>query len=100
LQVIEVYPAATLVAHNIRSKGYKKRDQVDERHEIVNELRQRMTILDSVPELTRSADLLDAGVCVLAGADFMCQRAMDPKDRTLAEREGWIWVSRREAEKH
>jgi hypothetical protein len=39
---IEVYPAATLVAHRIRSTGYKKRDQTEERREIVAALRTRL----------------------------------------------------------
>jgi hypothetical protein len=29
----------------------------------------------------------------LAGADFVAGRAMSPEDRTLAEREGWIWTA-------
>ena len=35
LVAIEVYPAATLVAHRIRSSGYKKPQQVEERSEIL-----------------------------------------------------------------
>ena len=85
---IEVYPAATLVAHRIRSTGYKKRDQTDERHEIIVALRTKLTIGESVPDLATSADLVDAAVCVLAGADFISGRAMGPEDRPLAEREG------------
>jgi hypothetical protein len=90
---IEVYPAATLVAHRIQSTGYKKRDQTDERHEIIVTLRTKLTIGESVPDLATSADLVDAAVCVLAGADFISGRAMGPEDRTLAEREGWIWTA-------
>ena len=48
---IEVYPAATLVAHQIRSTGYKKRDQTVERREIVEALRAKLTIGESVPDL-------------------------------------------------
>ena len=46
---IEVYPAATLLAHRIRSSGYKKHDQTEERREIVEALRARLTIGDLVP---------------------------------------------------
>jgi hypothetical protein len=28
---------------------------------------------------------------VLAGADFARKQALPPRDRALAEREGWIW---------
>jgi hypothetical protein len=88
-----VYPAATLVAHRIRSSGYKKRDQTEQRCQIVAALRAKLTIGESVPDLAISADLVDAAVCVLAGADFISGRAMGPEDRTLAEREGWIWTA-------
>jgi hypothetical protein len=40
-----------------------------------------------------SAELVDAAVCVLAAADFLSSHAMNPEDRTLAEREGWIWTA-------
>jgi predicted RNase H-like nuclease len=90
---IEVYPAATLVAHRIRSIGYKKPAQTEERRQIVAALRTKLAISESVPDLATSADLVDAAVCVLAGADFVAGRAMSPEDRTLAEREGWIWTA-------
>lgn len=90
---IEVYPAATLVAHRIRSTRYKKREQIEERREILAALRTKITIGESVPDLATSADLVDAAVCVLAGADFISGRAMGPEHRTLAEREGWIWTA-------
>jgi predicted RNase H-like nuclease len=90
---IEVYPAATLVAHWIRSTGYKKPDQTEERREIVAALRRKLTIGESVPDLAISADLVDAAVCVLAGDDFIAGRAMNPENRGLAEREGWIWTA-------
>lgn len=94
---IEVYPAATLAAHQIRSTGYKKPNQVEQRHEIAHALRAKLTVNNSVPDLSQSADLIDAVVCVLAGKDFVVERAMSPEDRGLAEREGWIWAARREA---
>jgi hypothetical protein len=88
---IEVYPAATLVAHRIRSTGYKKRDETEERREIIAALCTKLIIGESVADLATSADLVDAAVCVLAGADFLSGRAI--ADRTLAEREGWIWTA-------
>lgn len=91
---IEVYPAATLLAHGIRSKGYKKREQVEQRREIVTGLRERLTIVERVPDLATSADLVDAAVCVLAGVDFLQGAAHCPRDYDLARREGWIWVSK------
>lgn len=92
----EVYPAATLVAHRIRSKGYKKPGQISERREIVAALRTRMLIRDTINDLSDNADRLDAAVCVLAGADFLAGRAMGPTNLPLATQEGWIWAPRRE----
>jgi hypothetical protein len=94
--VIEVYPAATLVAHRIRSKGYKKPAQAAERSEIIAALSARMNLPDSAQALLNNPDCLDAAVCVLAGVDFLAGRAMAPQDLSLAKREGWIWAAGRE----
>ena len=105
--VIEVYPAATLVAHRIPPSGrkpsgfglpsYKKPDtphKIRQRREIVDALRKRMTIPERRAEaLCSNDDLLDAAVCVLAAQDFLAGRAVPPIDRCLAEREGWIWTA-------
>jgi hypothetical protein len=80
-------------AHRIRSTGYKKRDQTEARCQIIAALRTKLTIGESLPDLAQSADLVDAAVCVLAGDDFITGRAMSPENRSLAEREGWIWTA-------
>jgi predicted RNase H-like nuclease len=92
---IEVYPAATLDVYGIRSTGYKKPEQIAERQEILDALRSRhkLTKWNSVPDLCKTSDLLDAAICVVAGQDFIKQRAMNPENRELAESEGWIWVT-------
>ena len=92
---IEVYPAATLLAHGLRSGGYKKPEHVQQRCEIVSGLRRLLTIADGVTDLAVSADLVDAAVCVLAGMDFVRGVAHPPRDPELARREGWIWASKR-----
>ncbi len=94
LAAIEVHPAATLIAHRMPSRGYKKRSQIAARQEIAAALRTRMHIDDSVQDITRDANLIDAVVCVLAGADFLHGSSMEPANRQLASREGWIWVRR------
>ena len=66
ISAVEVYPAATLRAHSINAKGYKRRSNL--------------------------ADALDAVVCLAAGADFLRGLAMPPADLSLAKQEGWIWV--------
>ena len=96
---IEVYPAATLMAHGIDvgRTGYKKRGQTRERRKILDALRKRMTISEECcRDLSGNADLLDAAVCVLAARDFITGRAAPPPDRCLAEHEGWIWTAKRE----
>jgi hypothetical protein len=70
-----------------------KASQTNEHREIVGARRTKLKLGESVPGLATSADLVDAAVCVLAGADFLSGRAMGPADRTLAEREGWIWTA-------
>ena len=95
---IEVYPAATLMAHGIDAgqTGYKKSGQTEERRRILDALRKRMTIPEEhCGDLSGNADLLDAAVCVLAARDFITGCAVPPPDRHLAEHEGWIWTARR-----
>jgi hypothetical protein len=85
---IEVYPAATLVAHRIRSTRYKKREQIEERREIIAALRAKLKIGESVADLATSADLVDVAACILAGGNFIAGNAMKPENHSLAEREG------------
>ena len=97
---IEVYPAATLMAHGIDAgqTGYKKSGQTEERRKILDALRKRMTIPEEhCGDLSGNADLLDAAVCVLAARDFITGCAVPPPDRRLAEHEGWIWTAPRES---
>jgi len=89
---IEVYPAGTLTACDVRAAGYKKRDDVDPRAEIIRGLGQHMRLPADTSPLLANADVLDAAVCVLAASDFLRGRAMAPEDQSQAEREGWIWI--------
>ena len=90
---IEVYPAATLVAHGFRSSGYKKPKQVNKREEITSRLAGVLTLPADTSQMTRNADVLDAVVCLLAAKDFLDGRAMEPVDASLALQEGWIWTA-------
>ena len=91
VSAIEVYPAATLTAYRIRSSGYKRKDQPEARAEIVEGLRSHLELPDDVSLVLSNADALDAAVCVLAGADYVSGRAVQPTDMAAAEKEGWIW---------
>ena len=97
VSAIEVYPAATLIAYGLLpSLSYKKRTQ-----ESKNERRKLVDGLADIVELGEAAgnemadrhDLLDAAVCVIAGADFAEGSVVEPtsEDIDRARREGWIW---------
>lgn len=98
LQAIEVYPAATLAAHGLPSSRYKdarRETCAPARKSIVAALTARIEVRDHVPALLENADLLDAGVCVLAALDFLAGECMSPTiGAQTARKEGWIWVKR------
>jgi predicted RNase H-like nuclease len=98
ITAIEVYPAATLRAHAIRSAGYKKPEHVAERREILDALRTRLSLPDDVGLLEGDADALDAVVCLLAAKGFVEGQAVSPHDAQLAEQESWIWSRGRSRE--
>jgi len=81
---IEVYPAATRIAHEAPDHG--------------GSLEGLEALLDcsgvSLAVLA-CADAADACVCALAAADFLLERAVPPTDLEVARREGWIWASAR-----
>lgn len=99
ISAIEVYPAATLVAHGFRSSEYKKPQQNDERAEMLSQLGRVLALPADTSQMTRNADVLDAVVCLLAAKDFLDGRAMKPVDTDLAGQEGWIWTAPRGSSK-
>jgi hypothetical protein len=95
--IIEVYPAGTLVSHGFHNSNYKKKDQIKNREEIFKELATRMSFNTiDMSEALHDANVLDAIVCVLSGYDFLNNEAYAPDDKSSAEKEGWIWVKKRE----
>jgi hypothetical protein len=103
-KVIEVYQAAaTLCSLGLRHQGYKKADQesVSRRREIIKRLRERIEIPRGIKILNQNAHVLDAVVCVLAGADFLNGNAVGPGPNHVAaaRKEGWIWVREGDATK-
>jgi len=92
VEVIEVYPAATLSARGIRSSGYKKPEQSLARQEIAAALDGALTVDVAPGDITMTGDTLDSVVCLLAAKDFLDGRAVAPENRALAAQEGWIWV--------
>ena len=97
---IEVYPAATLLSRGVRCTGYKGNEPKHRtaRKEILERLQAEVDISATLfAKISENDDLLDAVVCVLAGADFVREVALDPrnlphpKDLEEVKREGWIW---------
>lgn len=92
---IEVYPAATLMAHGLAASGYKDRTQTVPRRMILAALRTHMQLPPHLPALIEEPDALDATLCVLAASDFLRGDVIRPIDIGRARAEGWIWVRRR-----
>lgn len=91
VEVIEVYPAATLLARGASLRHYKKSDGHEVRRQIL-ELLQKSCECDAVRDAAIDSDhCLDAIACVVAGIDFVDGTTVAPNAPDIAEREGWIW---------
>ncbi len=90
--VIEVYPAATLFAHEAPFQRYKEPDQLPQRERIADSVRDVMPDLEKYVDAP--IDAFDACLCLLAAADFRWGKSVGPaeKDRETAAKEGWIWA--------
>lgn len=94
MQVIEVYPAATLEVYGIQSKGYKKKQQLEQRRQMIQKLKKHLVLHDGLDLLVENADALDSVVCLLSARDFLAGEVYEPKNPSLAKKEGWIWVKK------
>lgn len=81
-RAIEVYPAATRIAHGASDVGGSLKGL----GEFLN-----YSAVSSI--LKKSKDAVDAAVCTLAAADFLLGRAIAPLDKETAKVEGWIWAA-------
>ena len=88
---IEIYPAATLIAHGHVLAGYKVPGS-PARSAVVQGWPEAVVVPPSLDLVALNTDVFDAIVCVLAGVDFVTGAARGPDDLELARREGWIWV--------
>ena len=96
IYAIEVYPAVTLRAHKIKMYGYKSKDGQDARRSFLRELNKYVELPADRSLLEKNNDVLDAAICVLAGADFLSGEVHRPTDLKLSKKEGWIWVLAKE----
>ena len=80
-RAIEVYPAATRIAHGAPDRGG-----------CLEGLGRALDCRAVEPAHLAKADAVDACVCVLAAADFLLGRSVPPDDLETAVVEGWIWA--------
>ena len=102
IQAIEVYPAVVLRTLCLDTKGYKgnEKKEVKKRENLVHNLLNHEELEGYVEfgqgvtdKLKENDNLLDATLCVLAGADFYRGKCFNPPetDQCIVRREGWIW---------
>lgn len=101
LAAIEVYPAATLMAHGIPSSGYKSSQSKSNREKIISSIRKYIELENHDSTLLERHDALDATICVVAALDFLAGESIEPRDTDMkrARKEGWIWVRPRVTER-
>ncbi len=95
VQVIEVYPAATLKACGLPNSRYRhsSADARAVRTAIGAGIARDVNLEATALRHGQDSDhILDAIVCVAAGFDFLDGRCRAPSDRSVTERESWIWV--------
>jgi len=94
--MIEVYPAATLLAHSFSEKGYKgnKAEHREARSVLLKDLSEFMKFNISTDLLVSSDDALDAVICIMAAVDFAKGTAYMPENIVVARKEGWIWFNK------
>ena len=90
---LEVYPAATVMARGLSTKGTKAANAQGRRAraDLLEALQDEWQLDVAEGPLIDSDHLLDACLCALAGADFLRGECVPPADRDLAEVESWIW---------
>jgi len=91
---IEVYPAATLIARNIK-KSYSSENAGEERLRMVRQLGLSIEQQASRKLIEESPHAFDAVVCVMAASDFLQESCIPVDDMAKAKKEGWIWVFQR-----
>ena len=94
VKTIDWIPAATMKARGITARSYKKLEQRSARQSLLADLRGHLALPSDVSTFLKCADAIDAAICVLAGADFLAGRCLEPTDFTIAKKEGWIWVTK------
>ena len=100
LAAIEVYPAVTLASRSVNASGYKTPSDRQAREMMLTGLAQSEAAFAEIDTGTTAAmladaDVFDAAVCALAGADMLRGTSVGPNEHGFAEiakHEGWIWA--------
>ncbi len=99
--IIEVYPAATLIANKIRIEKYKgtSEDSKKRREEILDDLNRSNEYPFDIEQakergLTKIEHHFDAFICCLAAYDFLFKPRVEPEG-DIAKKEGWIWAKKK-----
>ena len=89
--VIEVYPAATLIALGIDPRGYKK--ESSHRRRILHQLANiDIGNTQDVQACIDNDDALDAVICALTARLYLDNGLIGPPDDEIVQREGWIFA--------
>ena len=88
----EVYPGASLAIWNLHKAGYKKKENVDIRKRMLNEIRKKFPNLEIPDTYTKTDDNLDALVASITVKDAAKGKTRSPTvaQLPLARQEGWI----------
>lgn len=91
---IEVYPAATLIAHDIHSSGYKAEQTGQEVRKRIAKVLRGVVKGIAGSHAIENEHAFDACLCLLAARDFLEGLSVGPSAEELdvARREGWIWL--------
>jgi len=89
IAAIEVYPAVTLLRKGIQATGYKRDSNV--RESVIDQLHDHIKLPADTSLMIKKPDVLDSGICLLAGTDFLNGDVNRPIDMETAKKEGWIW---------
>src|SRR6056297_2713153 len=89
--LIEVYPAATLKQHGLPHRGYKKPHATLERTAITDGISGKVNLGPCRQACIDSDHCLDAVLCVMTAIDFLNGDCASPENRSVMNREGWIW---------
>jgi predicted RNase H-like nuclease len=93
---IEVFPAGTLAAHGAPAGAYRAHTPQARkaRAALLARLHKQLdpaTMRDVRDVMVDDANLFEAAICALAGADFARGQCVPPPDLERAQKEGFIW---------